>query len=224
MDYQKIYNDICKRGQNRILPKEEYTEKHHIIPKCLGGTEDRGNLTVLTAKEHYICHLILARKLHPLNPKLWSAMHYMIVGNLKHNKRYIGTSRNYEQLRIEVNKMRSGVPRTDEVKIKIGNAKRGKKLRPEYLQKVMENPARGVKLLHLETGLVFNSQNQAASYFDVSRWVIETQIKNGIFKKIQKANTDKLSVNEFVNWLAQYIKDTNLLDKDLIQIQLNKIK
>jgi hypothetical protein len=39
MNYQKIYNQIIERAQNRIL--EGYVEKHHIIPKCLGGLDNK---------------------------------------------------------------------------------------------------------------------------------------------------------------------------------------
>lgn len=36
-----------------------YTEKHHIIPRCLGGTDDGWNLVELTYEEHVEAHLIL---------------------------------------------------------------------------------------------------------------------------------------------------------------------
>lgn len=38
-----------------------YFEKHHILPKSLGGSNARNNLVSLTAREHYICHLLLVR-------------------------------------------------------------------------------------------------------------------------------------------------------------------
>ena len=44
MNYQKIYDDICKRGQERQLPKDVYTEKHHIVPKCLGGGNEKSKI------------------------------------------------------------------------------------------------------------------------------------------------------------------------------------
>ena len=59
MNYQKIYNDIVDRGKNRVL--EGYTESHHIIPRCMGGTDDLRNLVDLTAEEHYVCHQLLVR-------------------------------------------------------------------------------------------------------------------------------------------------------------------
>lgn len=34
MDYQKIYDNIIRRGQNGVLT--EYKESHHIVPRCRG--------------------------------------------------------------------------------------------------------------------------------------------------------------------------------------------
>jgi len=63
MNYQKIYNDIIDRAKIRNLKrsKEFYTENHHIIPKSLGGNNDINNLVRLTLREHFICHLMLAK-------------------------------------------------------------------------------------------------------------------------------------------------------------------
>lgn len=60
MDYQKIYNNICLRGkQQRNL--EGYCEKHHIIPRCMGGEDKEDNITILSFREHYIVHLLLTK-------------------------------------------------------------------------------------------------------------------------------------------------------------------
>jgi hypothetical protein len=76
MNYQKIYDIIIDRSKNRIL--EGYVEKHHIIPECLGGTDDPSNLVVLTAREHYIVHQLLV-KMYPDNHKLIYAANMMTV-------------------------------------------------------------------------------------------------------------------------------------------------
>lgn len=58
--YQKIYNQIIEKRFNNPLTSGYY-EIHHIIPKCLGGTNDRNNLIAVSAREHYICHALLLR-------------------------------------------------------------------------------------------------------------------------------------------------------------------
>jgi len=62
MNWRKIHDQIINRAKNRLL--EGYSERHHITPKCMGGTNDKENLVHLTAKEHFIIHKILV-ELYP---------------------------------------------------------------------------------------------------------------------------------------------------------------
>jgi hypothetical protein len=57
--YTKYYYNIVSKAMSRHL--NGYTEKHHIIPKSLGGTNNIDNLVSLTAREHYLCHLLLVK-------------------------------------------------------------------------------------------------------------------------------------------------------------------
>jgi hypothetical protein len=68
MNYQKIYEDLIERGRERqggitqrakIIKRFGYMERHHILPKCLGGNNDPTNLVFLTGREHFIAHLLL---------------------------------------------------------------------------------------------------------------------------------------------------------------------
>jgi hypothetical protein len=61
MDYLKVYRAIVERGQVRKPIDGEYYERHHIIPRCMGGGDEKDNLTTLTAREHFIAHWLLAR-------------------------------------------------------------------------------------------------------------------------------------------------------------------
>ena len=60
MDYKKIYDKIIENRKLNPIGKAEYGEKHHIIPRSLGGSDDSENLVRLTAREHFICHALLA--------------------------------------------------------------------------------------------------------------------------------------------------------------------
>ena len=57
--YTKWYNLIINRAQNRKI--EGYVERHHIIPKSLGGNNKKSNIVSLTAREHFICHWLLTK-------------------------------------------------------------------------------------------------------------------------------------------------------------------
>ena len=83
MNYQKIYNNLINRAARRI--SEGYVEKHHIVPRCLGGTDAKENIISLYPEEHYLAHQLLV-KIHPNNYKLIRAAHMMTV-NSKHTRR-----------------------------------------------------------------------------------------------------------------------------------------
>lgn len=59
--YTKIYYKIINRSIERSHLKERNDgfQTHHIIPRCFGGTNNSENLTVLTYKEHRVCHRLL---------------------------------------------------------------------------------------------------------------------------------------------------------------------
>lgn len=59
MEYSRVYEALIEHAQNH--PSDGYTEKHHIIPRCLGGSNDPQNIVRLTARQHFIAHLLLAK-------------------------------------------------------------------------------------------------------------------------------------------------------------------
>ncbi|QGF20538.1 putative homing endonuclease [Klebsiella phage UPM 2146] len=83
MNYNKIYNSLINKAKMRSL--KGYHEKHHVIPKCLGGSNDTSNLVKLTPEEHYVAHLLLI-KIYPHEPKLVYAATLM-SGKNNHIKR-----------------------------------------------------------------------------------------------------------------------------------------
>lgn len=98
MNYSNIYTNIIKKRQTNT--PDGYYETHHILPRCLGGTDNKDNLVKLTAKEHFICHLLLT-KMYPKGSneyyKTCHAFLMMLVSSRK-NKRHV-TARRYETLR-----------------------------------------------------------------------------------------------------------------------------
>ncbi len=89
MDYKRIYNEIIDRAKDRMTNGTFYYEKHHIIPKCMGGSDEIDNLVYLLPEEHYIAHMLLV-KIYD-NPKLIHAANMMSLGsknNKRHNKSY----------------------------------------------------------------------------------------------------------------------------------------
>lgn len=57
--YTKWYYKIISIAEGRETPL--VIEKHHIIPKCLGGEDNCSNIAKLTPREHFICHHLLLK-------------------------------------------------------------------------------------------------------------------------------------------------------------------
>ena len=57
MNYARIYQSIISSAKDRA--NIGYVEKHHIIPKAEGGTNEANNLVNLTGREHFLAHWLL---------------------------------------------------------------------------------------------------------------------------------------------------------------------
>lgn len=131
--YKNWYNNITTNAKNRNL--SGYSEKHHIIPKSLGGNDTKENLVDLTAREHFICHWLLV-KIHSGEAK--SKMVYALNGmkrNGKFTQRYETkiTSRVYEKLKKEFSLVHSAT-----MKGKESWNKGYKEDRPDVLKNIKE--------------------------------------------------------------------------------------
>ena len=144
MNYEKIYTSIIANAKNRN--HLEYGEKHHIIPRCIGGTDSEENLVKLYPEEHYLAHQLLV-KMHPGNIKLIHAMHMMTVNSntTKRNNKSFGWIRRQNAIAMSMNmkayQKENGHPRgmAGKTNTKESNAKRS------ISMKGIPCPSRGVK-------------------------------------------------------------------------------
>ncbi len=103
MNYKKIYDSLIERGSNRKL--ECYKESHHILPRCIGGTDEKDNLVELTPEEHYLAHQLLV-KIYPDEAKLVYAAN-MMIPNRSSNKMYGWLRRRFSK-EISINQKGKG--------------------------------------------------------------------------------------------------------------------
>lgn len=130
MDYNKHYSALIERAKNRHL--DEYTEAHHVVPRCMGGSNNKSNIVRLRAEEHYIAHLLLV-KMHPFHSGLLYAANMMANRNNKsyswarkkfakmHSARLTGRKMSPEQAE-KVSKRFKGVSKSEDHKNKIALA------------------------------------------------------------------------------------------------------
>ena len=105
MDYLKIYNQLIERAQSRD-DETTFYEKHHVIPRCIGGTDNPSNIVKLTPEEHYVAHQLLV-KIYPHNAKLSFAAS-MMIPNRPNNKLYGWLRRRISQNMKRDNPNRNG--------------------------------------------------------------------------------------------------------------------
>jgi hypothetical protein len=94
--YTQCYYNIVEQAKARSTVG--YFERHHIIPKSLGGSNDASNLVALTAREHFICHWLLTKMLpkSPEQKKLYHA--FSAFAMISSNQQRTITSRQYQIL------------------------------------------------------------------------------------------------------------------------------
>lgn len=131
MNYQKIYNDLISRAQARES-LSEYKETHHIIPRCMGGSDDKENLVELTAREHFIAHWLLC-KIYD-TPGLKKAFGLMCLTGK--NRSYKISSQLYELGRRRLSEAAIGREVSIETREKISRALKGRKFTKEHLARM----------------------------------------------------------------------------------------
>jgi hypothetical protein len=136
MDYSAIYARLMARARTRTLTC--YKERHHIVPRCMGGGNEESNLAVLTGPEHALAHLLLV-KIFPKNQKLVFAAKIMMAN--ANNCRYDTTrTKQYGWLKELAAKatgdLHRGSKRTEDQKKRVSDALKGKPKTPEHVAKV----------------------------------------------------------------------------------------
>lgn len=106
LTYNEFINNILKT-RGRFACGDEYHERHHIVPRCTGGTDDENNLIDLFAKEHFEAHRLLALE-NPDNAKLIYAWWCMSTQTNQYTKeRYQVTAEEYEEIKKKYSVVRS---------------------------------------------------------------------------------------------------------------------
>lgn len=107
--YTRTYFSIIENS--KTTSKTGKYEIHHIIPRCLGGSDNPNNLVSLSLREHFICHRLLVKMVSSKNhiAKLAYACWQM-------TRRHTVNSRTYEQLKLQLSNSTKGVPKSDDHK------------------------------------------------------------------------------------------------------------
>lgn len=133
--YTKIYNSLMESRKTR-LNYEGYVERHHIIPRCFGGSDEPENIVCLTAREHYVAHYLLIKMTDGDNKRKMAFALHMLSSNWS-AKDLLG-SRRYEVARIENYRALKGRKLSDTHKMRISLAHKGKVKTEKHKNKLSE--------------------------------------------------------------------------------------
>lgn len=59
MNYKNLYHKFVEKFKAQVIPENVYTERHHIVPRHIGGTDDESNLVTVTYRQHTFLHRLL---------------------------------------------------------------------------------------------------------------------------------------------------------------------
>lgn len=191
--YFKIIHNAKLRNKSN-LKKLENMENHHIIPSSLGGNNEPENMILLTAKEHFICHLLL-RKMVIGEAKM--KMQYASLLMADFNKTIKKTSRLYYHLKEQARKAKTGRKLSEETKQKIGQSKIGKK-RSEDLKRKLSLIKTGKKLsdehkIKISIGVKKRMRDNPPSL--ETKLKLSNALKGRIFSKEHKQKIGNASKN-----------------------------
>lgn len=226
MNYKKIYDLIIERAKQR-LHVQGYKEKHHIIPKCLGGSNKVENLVELTAREHFICHKLLT-KIYPNNGKLKYALWCMCnQRNSSQFKRYKVTAKVYESIRREAQGFLKTRVITKEWRRKNSEAQKALAKQPGYYNKGNTQPRTQKLKEHLsrKTKNITWNQKYGEEKANLLRLNVSKIHKNKILSNNtkQKISQTKLRANKALK-IIQLIREETVVrvwENYRVLLQLN---
>lgn len=179
MDHRLHHDRLVARARERVITG--YAERHHVIPRCLGGTNDRSNIVRLTPEEHFLIHLLLV-KMHPGHAGLVSAVFLLSRSSegktCRNNKIFGWLRREYAarkagwkhspDVRAIINQKNRGKVRTQDFKDGVAAFHTGRKRPAQTGLKISEShkkrcrmPEFREKMARIRTGAVVTEESKA---------------------------------------------------------------
>lgn len=206
--YTTWYNNIVVTAKSRILPENTYSERHHIVPKCLGGGDHKDNLVKLTAKEHFVCHLLLTKMVS--DPVIKRKMQFALNSfrrSSRNQHRHKLTASQYAYIRDQVSQARSeslkgnkfalGRSVSESTRLKMSLSNTGKKKRPrtEQEKRVISQQHTG-KILSEETKQKMRKPKSASHCENIRKAQLGKIISDETKRKISEARLGRIPIKK----------------------------
>ena len=179
--YLNIYMQLIQRCQS--MTNEElsgYNEKHHILPKCMGGTNDKSNLVLMPVRYHIMAHIILV-EIYPENFKLNYAIQLMFYSSLPKLKNVI--DKHFSTRTISRIKRESVLNRSGENHPVFGNTK-SDEYKQNFIKRYTGSNNPRAKSVISPGGIIYNSIKDAAkgenvAYSTLTKWLCGESSNHG---------------------------------------------
>jgi len=157
--YTRWYYAIVQRAQHRASTKKQatnllgYVERHHVIPECFyiarkrkgakgwlpGDPASADNLVFLTAREHFICHLLLTKMCTVGKDKMIFAFWRLLASKkvMYMNSRWYQIIK--EEQAIQIGTVNKGSVCSKETREKRSKSLKGKVKSKEWLEKISKS-------------------------------------------------------------------------------------
>jgi hypothetical protein len=178
--YTLYYTQIIEKSLHRTLSSKIYTEKHHILPKCLCQSKeqksDKFNIAILTAREHYLCHKLLYKaSVSTIYAKKMFYAYFMMAFMSVNDNRYKLSSREFEKIRTTHSLFNSirmkerfkckenhhmyGKHHSEETRNKISKALTGNTIPQETIDKMLATKLKNDSILKGERHHMYGKQH-----------------------------------------------------------------
>lgn len=154
MNYERIYSEFISNRKKKEKYLTGYFESHHIVPRSLGGSDEKENIIKLTASDHYFSHIILG-KIYG-GPMVF-ALFFMSEIKCRSAYGYDPGRHRYERAKLKMSaaaKIRStgegnsfyGKSHSEETKKRISKKKTGKMTGKDHPSFGKPSPLRGIPI------------------------------------------------------------------------------
>ena len=220
--YSTWYFNIIENAIARNFVKKNsqiYVEGHHIIPKSIFKNND---IVYLTAREHFICHLLLPKMLESKDKrKMMFALHRLVFGNKHISVKYVKNSTQYKRIKEKCSLFFSERTKiywknvSTEAKLsralKISKSNTGKKFSEETKRKISEKAK--IRLQDKSKHPLYNKGHSEQTKIQMSK---NAPAKNYIFYN----GNNKIEVFN----LRKFCRDNNLDQGAMTRINNGKQK
>lgn len=221
--YTRYYYNIINNAKCRVKP-ENYTEKHHIIPKCLGGSNDMCNLVSLTAKEHFVVHHLLTKMLLGKNKSKMITAYWRMCNRKQHKI----NSNQYEKCKKVMSEEfknmwddPNSVFNSLQYRGKLSKSNKISQNKPE----VRESKSLNTKLNRMDPNSVYNTQQYKEKHREImKKFNDDTSIERSSSIARNYIVINPLGENFKINNMDKFCKENNLNKQNMCAVSKGRRK